>query len=612
MRCPIGLNLTFALLAGLLMVAGCSHIERARPKPKASSSVTALDGLQTPSILRGTVGAETMIQGWNETTSPDYQPIIVRGYGFVVGLDGTGSRDVPPDVRAHMIQIMTRQGVGMAALGADGVSPEELLDSPDTAVVIVEGFVPPGAVGRTRTPPVASGRPAEVMPGTTFDVRVHADPRTGTSSLEGGRLYTTDLHPGPLLAGSRQARVLAQASGPIFLNPYTDDAAASSGVMDLRNGRILNGGQVTEDMPIKLTLMTPSYTRVRVIQDAINRRYPIERGQRTPTARGVSDGIIEITVPPSMRDDPDAFVHTLKHVTIRQVDPDRIADSTRKALQRDPSAAASAYWRWVALGPASMPAIRQLYDYPEQAPRLAAIRAGSALEDPIVAEPLRAMATSEILAERLEAASLLAQLPLDPRTEQTIEALLEDDDIEVRMRAYEALEQRGSPLIRRTRFPGKFTLHEVQSSFPALYITQTDEPRLVVFGGDVQIKRPIAAGIWDNRLMIRDKSDEDLLEVYYRDEKFGDHPFVVESSPTVRDLIVLLAHRTSPKDPTPGFDLSYSEVVGATHALWDRQFIAADFKAQQDRALAQARRAGSMQPYVTRPEFDTAADAAAP
>ena len=46
----------------------------------------------------------------------------------------------------------------------------------DTAVVVVEGLIPPGATE-----------------GTRFDLRVFAHPMTSTTSLEGGRLYTTCL-----------------------------------------------------------------------------------------------------------------------------------------------------------------------------------------------------------------------------------------------------------------------------------------------------------------------------------------------------------------------------------------------------------------------------------
>jgi hypothetical protein len=551
--------------------------------------------------MRGTVGADTVVLGWDDSTSPTYRPVRIRGYGLVVGLDGTGARDVPADVRAHMLQFMARQGIGVERTGYGDISPEEMLDSQDTAIVIVEGVVPPGAVGRRRTPPSASGRLPEILPGSTFDVVVFADPRTGTTSLEGGRLYTADLFPGPLMTGARQARRLGQAGGPIFLNPFIEGEGTAAGDVNTLSGRVINGGQILEDMPLKLRLINPSHTRVRVIQDAINRRFPLERGQVAPTARGVSDGVIALTVPPSMRDDPDTFIQIVRHVSLRQVDADRIANTTRRALQRDPSDAPSAYWRWVAIGPQALPMVRKMYDYPEALPRLAALRAGAALEDPIAAESLRTMAVHGTLAERLEAAHLLAQLPSDPRTEQTLRGLLDDRDVEVRLRAYEALEELGSSYVRRDHVPGKFELHQVPSAWPAIYVTQARFPRLVLLGDAIEINRPLTLGLWGNSLMMRGVEGQEEIEVFHRADP--SHPAIINrTAPNLRDLILLLSHKPTVEQPDPGLDLTYSEVVGVLHALWKRQYVNADFKAQQDRVLAELRRGAMGTERHARPE----------
>lgn len=592
-------NTILITLCGLLL-AGCSPIERARPRPKAGSSIKDLEDSQTASIMRGTVGAETVILGWDASTSPTYKPIKVRGYGLVVGLDGTGAADVPADVRTHMLQLMARQGVGSERIGYGDLSAEDLLSSPDTAIVIVEGTIPPGAVGMQRTPPV-SGRLPELIPGTHFDVVVYADPRTGTTSLEGGRLYTTNLTPGPLMTGDRQARTLARAAGPIFLNPFVESELSAAGDINTLSGRILNGGQATQDMPLKLVMLNPSHSRIRIVQDAINRRFPIERGQRHPTAHGASDSVIELTVPPSMRDAPDRFVHIVRHVTLRQVDTDRVSNTIRRALQRDPSDAPSAYWRWVALGPQALPMVRKMYDYPEALPRLAALRAGAALGDPIAADSLRKMLLSGTIEERLEATHLLAELPEDPRSEEALRALLNHENVELRLRAYETLEQLGSPIIYRHRVPGKFNLHIVPSDKPTIYISQINEPRIVLLGDPINISRPLTMGLWENALIMRDSNTDGEIEVFFRPEPLG--PAEINSLPAnLRELIMLMAHRPTVEDPRPGLALSHSEVVGAVHALWRRQYIAADFKAQQDRVLAELRRASVTAPQPSRPE----------
>jgi hypothetical protein len=117
--------------------------------------------------MRGTVASETGLVG--------FEPIVVRGYGIVVGLRDTGSRQMPSDVRAFLTQELSKRGFGSGAPGAPKMSPQQLLNSSDTAVVIVEGVIPPGA-----------------PKGSKFDVRVTVAPGTSTVSLEGGRLLIAD------------------------------------------------------------------------------------------------------------------------------------------------------------------------------------------------------------------------------------------------------------------------------------------------------------------------------------------------------------------------------------------------------------------------------------
>lgn len=598
------------LVGTLMMLTGasmsCSTIETARPRPKASS-VSQLDTSAATNVMRGTVGAETVILGYSKVDSPGHQPVVVRGYGLVVDLDGTGSNDIPPAIRAHMIEHMERRGVGQMSYNAGGITPEQLLNSPDTAVVIVEGIVPPASVGRLSAPPVSGKRPKSI-PGTIFDLRVQADPQTGTTSLEGGRLYTTDLRPGPLITGSRQASILAEGKGPLFINPFFDPKGDAAISINKLSGRVLNGGEVLEDMPLKLMLTNPSHTRLRLIQDAINRRFPQESGQRNPTASGKSDSIIELSVPPSMRGETEVFIELVKHTTLRQANAESVVLSTRRMLLADTNNAPQVYWRWCAIGNRSLPLIRELYDYPEEMPRLAALRAGAFLRDPIAAEHLREIGINGNLGLRLESADLLKNMPADPRTDQTLRNMLNDPDVEVRLRAYEALADRRDPLLERTVIGQKFVLDRADSDHPMIYISQSKMPRIAIFGRDLEIDRPVTMGAWNNRLLVQDSDESEAeIEIYYRPVE-SQSARIIETQANAYDFLETIARRTTIEDPRPGLNLSYSETVGAIHALWAQGYIPGDFKAEQDRLLAAIRRYGTLESYEERPEFDDPED----
>lgn len=544
----------------------------------------------TPKMMRGTIASETFLLGYAEMTSSSYRPVIAWGYGLVVGLDDSGSQDIPPALRAHILAQMQTGGIGSESAGWGHVNPEQMLDDDSTAVVVVEAIVPQGSVE-----------------GARFDVRVHADPRTGTTSLEGGTLYTTELRPRlpgatlPPLGGS-EGFSIAKARGPIFINPFAEPGATNRDTINRTTGRILDGGRVSTDMPLKLRLVTPSHSRAQRLQSAINAQFPREPGQRVETARGEGASIIVLTVPPSYRDQEDDFVNLLLHTTIRRSATESIANGIRRAVVADPSNAMAASWRWEALGARAVPLIRDLYDFPEELPRMAALRAGARLNDGVVIDPLIAMTVDGSANSRIAAIELLRDFDLNPRIDKALRSLLDDPDPEIRLTAYEALAQRADPYLRRFSVDGKFVLDVVESQVPMIYITQVGQPRIVVFGPDLMIDQPITLQAWSNRLMLMGDGGDEFVEVYYREQDMPQGS-IHNVEPRLEQFVQFLGHDPTIESPEPGLGFSYGETVGALHQIWRQSYIKADFKAEQDRILATILRARQDDEVLERPEF---------
>ncbi len=567
------------ILASLLNAAvalslpGCSGIEKAPPQSTSTRSKSSFT-LDVPEIMRGTVGSETILRGYQAQTSPGYQPIIARGYGLVVGLNGTGSHNMAPRLRQYMLQEASRNGVGNPKFGEQigELSPEKLLDSADTAVVIVEAVVPQGA-----------------PKGTRFDVRVFAEPTTDTRSLEGGTLWTTMLRPGNLSMGGKQATELARASGPVFINPFAPNGAEAAGIVET-SGRVLNGGEILKDMPLKLQLANPSHARAEVLVMAINTRFPIEPGQSQNTARGESDEQIEITIPPSWHDRTEEFIKVMMHTTIAQSNPEAAATYVKRTMLANPSGNAEpATYRWQALGPRVIPVIKDLYDHPEEFPRLAALRAGARLDDGSVIPHVIDMAEHGSSINRLQAVILLEDMRSNPQIDMCLRKLLNSDDVELRLRAYEALVERNDPFLDRYIVDGKFVLDVVRSDKPMMYITQLGQPRIAIFGPKLELDRPLTVSIWNNQLMLKSDVDETDVEVYYRAPSQNEG-VVLHAKPGLTDFVQFLAHKTTIEQPEPGLNLSYGETVGALYQIWRGRHINADFKMEQDRILAAIRR----------------------
>ena len=569
-----------ALLMSMLAVLGaCEMVETSDREVGPASLERRNFEIDIQPIMRGTIASEAVFVGDS--------PTIVRGYGLVVGLRGTGSRDMPAPVRAWMIQEMARRGVGNPATGFGEVTAEQMLDSDSTAVVIVEGVIPPGGV--------EDG---------TFDLRVYAAPGTSTRSLENGRLYTADLRPGELQVGSRQATALATGKGPIFINPFAEPNAQGRDIVDRLTGRIMDGGRINEAMPLKLRMAVSSHTRATAIQDAINSRFPREPGQQDETARGRSGEEIDIVVPPSHCDDPGSFVELIKHTALRPEAAEATSLAIKRSVLANPGFSKEARWRWQAVGPKSIPILQDLYDYPEEGPRLAALTAGASLDDAACTADLVDLARNGSPTSQLAAIELLSTMSANPAIEMGLRPLLDHDDVDIRLAAFEALEQRRDPIVLSYDIDQKFTLNLVPSETPMIYVSQTGEPRIVLFGKALEVERPMFIEAWSDRLLMKADTPTEELEVFFREGE-GVPPQTDMVSPDVAELIAYLGHKSTIEAPAPGIGLSYGETIGAIHQLWRNGYIEADFKAEQDRVLAAIVRAQQFEESEDRPEFES-------
>jgi len=572
------LGLVVSAIAALGLV-GCGEVvEKVPPRPKQDRVNPANFVLDVDPMMRGTIASETVVEG--------LAPVIVRGYGLVVGLKGTGGRLMPAEVRAAMVQELARRGIGNPATSPEGWTPASLLDSPDTAVVIVEGVVPPGSTNDTK-----------------FDIRVSALPGTDVTSLEGGRLYTCDLRPGPLLVGSRQAKIIAEAKGNLFINPFVEPGATQKDAVNRLVGRILDGGRVTEDITIKLKLATSSHTRARTIQGAINSSFPRESKQKTETARGENADSIELCVPPSYEKKTEDFIQLVRHLPMEVSATEATALAVRNALIANPGANQAAMWRFRALGKRALPIIQDLYTYGEEDPRMAALEAGAALDDALVVQPLLTMAGAGSVENRLRAIALLGEMGFNPDIDLGLRPLLDDTDVDVRLAAYEALIERKDPAIGIMDIGGKFDVALVPSKDPLIYVAQSGRPTIAVFGDAPAVERPLTYFGWSNRLMVKADAGDEQLQVFFRSTPDA-RPEIQLADPRLSEFIPFLGHQMTVEKPYPGLGLSYGETIGALHQLWRAGYIKSDFKAEQDRVLAAIIRSQKEDEQVVRPEFE--------
>ncbi|MEL7473623.1 MAG: flagellar basal body P-ring protein FlgI [Planctomycetota bacterium] len=608
--------LTLAALGASLFLTACGSSSKRRPRSVTPSVAPG------PAALSGTIGQMATISGT--------QPTLVSGYGLVVGLNGAGGGPLPEAVAGHMERVMGLQGVSRANDNPNsliaGLSPQELLRDPNTAVVLVQAVIPPGA-------------PQDM----TFDVYARA---LNATSLEGGRLWTTELRIGQAQTfGGYQTVQLAEARGNIFVNPFIEPGRSARGTTSVV-GRVLDGGAVTDPLELLVTLDTPSHARVRTIASAINGRFPEGPGDRGPIARGRDGENIGLTIPARYQERPNDFLKIVEHLHINQSFPEELARRYVSALREQPQLAEELSWSIQAVGEPAVPFLRDVYDVPEAAPRLAALDAGVKLGDARATPYLLQTAQDENSPVRSTAVRMLGQSRGGPEIDLALKNLLAESELTIRIAAYEALAERaeraefgrlarsqgyagrnsGAPIdalrarsraflpagtiqgIQRRVVENKFVLDRAPYGDPLIYVTQQGLPRIVLFGSDLKLERPSFVSAWSDRLMLAsDSPSDEVIRVFYRDHRTGSTT-TETVPPRIEPLVRLMAHEPRPERPTAGpglgqgLNLSYAEVVGALYAVYEDGGTNAAFATERDRLLADLLSAGRATFVEERPE----------
>lgn len=574
----------FALTAG-----GCETSEG----PAAAPGVAPAPTYTGPAYLRGTVGSLVRLRSGTEL------PLLVNGYGIVVNLNGTGSTSAPPALRQAMINQMKKYGLGSANMKTLHMTPERVLADPNTAVVRVDGLIPPGA-----------------SPGTRFDVIVTAID-SQTTSLAGGTLWTSTLGVQGAELAFKFLHEQATAYGPIYDNPYHDrpDSGEPS-EFGRQQAMVVAGGKVTTSRDLELVLNQSSYSRSRAIADRINERLG-RADDRVPLANPLSDQLIKIQIPPRYQADPGELVDLMMHLYL-QTGPGFEQDQARylaDVLRQQPDTAESVGLAWRALGRPIVEVLREFYNDPVLTVRLAALEAGAWLDDERASQSLSELAKSDDPAVRTRVAKALIQLPRSIKGARTLKELLDDTEVAVRIAAYESLSAINDPLITSGRVvvadePGtgiKYIIDTVPAELPLIYITQVGVPRIAIFHPDLGFEAPLLARMWNNRLMLSMDPGQDYLNIFYqpfRTESEAPSSVKLKAVPDLKTLVYVLGHKPTPEHPSEGLGLTYSQAVDVVYQLSRREHVKAPIEVLASPLAQQIAEYDRANAPVTRPETD--------
>lgn len=563
-------SLIYLLAIALLGAVGCENTKVVEPGPQAAPLPT----FRGPTELHGTIGSLFSLQG--------NSPITVSGIGLVVNLNGTGSPDCPPQIRGWLLNEMGLAGVGSAKYGFKHLgTPTQVLADMNTAVVKVEGVIPPGAPR-----------------GASFDIMVTALQQTQTSSLEGGTLWLTNLSiNGADISNSLRRAPIATARGALFTNPFRktpkpDDLPDATTLI----ASVPGGGRAIVDRPLTLIANKPSFNQTYDVVQKINGRFDEEMSlqDRHQVAQGVDDSRVRLNIPTRYRNNPQHLLDLISHqyrspdMRFEQIKMREFAE-----MLKDPQnqhLADDIALVWEAMGQRSKPLLRELYKSEDPVIRYAALQAGARLIDNIAADPLLEFAVEG--GRRAEDAArllgiLLKRHPENYRVARLMRQLIDHDLPTVRVAAYEALENVNDPLIRRFNFENKCIVASVESEKPMLYIVREGTPKIIVFGTDLKLQFPLNFWIWNNTFMINGKADDRSsapIAMYYRPPSpLGKAKFQGERHNIPNDVTFLvgkMADKLDAREEESGFDMTYSQIVRVLHDMTEQGFIEAPFVLQ--------------------------------
>ncbi len=501
-------------------------------------------------------------QGWLE----GLRKMRVRGYGVVAGLGTRGSRECPERIRDRLIQEMfKRTEFSGPGIRPARISPEQIIDDRDTAVVAIEGEIP-----------------AAALPGTRFDLTVRALPGTQTVSLEGGRLYSADLrvYRDVGMGAAVEGKVLATGAGAVFINPFADEDAPTR--RTAREGIVIGGGEARESRRLRFVLSRPSYQMARNIARVINSRFP----GRRKVAEASSPSYVELHVPPGYYHDPFHFLALVRHLYLSQ--RPGFGDERARKLAEEILLADAPHpdisLAWEGIGRTALPIVQALYDEPRPHARFYAAVAGLRLGDDVAVDVLSRFAGDAESPYRLTAIEEMGYARKSLRAGVALRQLLDDADPRIRVEAYEALLSREDLAIDVHNVgPDNFMLDRVPSAAGNLiYVRRTGSQRIVLLGGPMRCRTPMFYQDDNDMVTINAAVGADELTIVRR-TPFADRISPPLAGPTdLADLILMLGDDpvgTSRTD-VHGLALDYSTITHLLYRLCESGTLNAKFMLQ--------------------------------
>jgi flagellar basal body P-ring protein FlgI len=448
-----------ACTAPIVLFSGCSLADKIPGKTQLQNLIG-----ENPGKTALTVDDLSVAIGMNY--------LKVESIGLANSLNNSGSAPPTGIHRSLLIDEMLTHEVE---------NPSQLLDSSNTSLVLVRGYLPPG-----------------VRKGDHFDIEVRLPAHSNTSSLRDGWLLRSRMREIAVLNQAvHSGHIAALADGPIIVRSIfrgNDDPNNE------HTGLILGGGISRMDRPLGLVVKS-KHASVRTstrISSSINKRFlQYHQRDKSGVASAQRDNYIKLSVHASYRNNVSRYINVINRIVVGESVADR-RERMEMLLPKllEPTSSAEAALQLEAIGKDATSILQMGIQASDPEVQFYSAEALAYLGESAAAPVLTVLAETH-MAFRWHALTALAGMDhvsaLDGITE-----LMESDSAETRYGAFTALWKRnpGSPLVSGMHYPG-FTYHHVASTASAMiHVSMAHRAEIVVFGNGVRLtpKQLIYAG----------------------------------------------------------------------------------------------------------------------
>lgn len=454
------------VFAGLTTAVGCSLW---RDEPELNEHAERLMKVPDP---------PSMVREAAYTTSLQY--LTIQSYGLVNNLAGTGSIEPPSMERDLLLRDLQARDID---------NPNQFIDSPDTAIVLVETVLQPGH---------RAGDPLDLTIRTPIRTDLN---NTRCTSLLNGWLMPTRLAFTQVLQDGKphSSDLLATGTGPIILRQSHEATADGQAMLE---GRIIGGGRVKKDGALNLRIRA-DYRHVlisKALADAINRRfYYVDGTTRRGIANAREDDFIELEVADRYRQNVHRMFAVILALTTEK-DLGKIHQRMELLGRQleDPVTAQDAALQLEAIGEESVPVLLKGLESNNPELQFYAAEALAYLDNEAAIEPLTSLCRIQP-AFRYQALLALSGMPQQAAI-NSLRQLFDESSTETRAGAFDAIRRRPDRdrILRGQRIldgQGEIAkLYEIPTrGTPLVWVSLRRSPDIVVFGGPamIQLSQPM-------------------------------------------------------------------------------------------------------------------------